>query len=84
MGPKQSRSTVLSVEQEAVAVAFRKQTLLPLDDCLYTLQATIPKLTRSALHRCFQRHGIVPNTPVEAVLAVVNQIKSTHQIKSAH
>lgn len=58
MGPKQSRSTVLSVEQEAVAVAFRKQTLLPLDDCLYTLQATIPKLTRSALHRCFQRHGI--------------------------
>ncbi|NYF80027.1 hypothetical protein HDF17_002347 [Granulicella arctica] len=41
-----------------MAVAFRKQTLLPLDDCLYTLQATIPSLTRSALHRCFQRHGI--------------------------
>jgi transposase InsO family protein len=58
MGPKQPHSTVLTEEQEAVAVAFRKQTLLPLDDCLYTLQATIPKLTRSALHRCFQRHGI--------------------------
>jgi uroporphyrinogen decarboxylase len=27
-------------------------------------------------------HGIVPNTPVEAVLAVVNQIKAAHQIKS--
>lgn len=58
MGPKQSCSTVLSREQEAVAVAFRKQTLLSLDDCLYALQATIPQLTRSALHRCFQRHGI--------------------------
>jgi hypothetical protein len=26
--------------------------LLPLDDCLYALQATIPNLTRSSLHRC--------------------------------
>src|SRR6202167_5370361 len=57
-GPKAPRSTVLSREEEAVAVAFRKHTLLPLDDCLYALQATIPQLTRSALHRCFQRHGI--------------------------
>ena len=32
-------------------VAFRKHTLLPLDDCLYGLQATIPHLTRSSLHR---------------------------------
>ena len=39
-------------------VAFRKHTLLPLDDCLYALQASIPKLTRSSLHRCLQRHGI--------------------------
>jgi IS30 family transposase len=29
-----------------------------LDDCLYALQATIPRLTRSSLHRCFKRHGI--------------------------
>lgn len=41
-----------------MVVAFRKYALLPLDDCLYALQATIPHLTRSALHRCFQRHGI--------------------------
>jgi transposase InsO family protein len=58
MGPKAPRSTVLTAEEEAVVVAFRKHTLLPLDDCLYTLQATIPHLTRSALHRCLQRHGI--------------------------
>ena len=43
---------------EAVIVAFRRHTLLPLDDCLYALQATIPHLTRSSLHRCLQRHGI--------------------------
>jgi transposase InsO family protein len=58
MGPKNPRSTVLTVEEEAIAVAFRKHTLLPLDDCLYALQATIPNLTRSSLHRCYQRHGI--------------------------
>ena len=58
MGPKDPRSTVLSAEDEAIAVAFRKHTLLPLDDCLYALQATIPHLTRSSLHRCLKRHGI--------------------------
>jgi hypothetical protein len=42
----------------AAVIAFRKHTLLPLDDCLYALQATIPHLTRSSLHRCLQRHGI--------------------------
>jgi hypothetical protein len=39
-------------------VAIRRHTLLPLDDCLYALQPWIPHLTRSALHRCLQRHGI--------------------------
>ena len=58
MGPKDRRSTVLSAEEEALIVAFRKHTLLPLDDCLYALQATIPQLTRSSLHRLLQRHGI--------------------------
>ena len=58
MGPKEVRSTVLTPEEEAIIVAFRRYTLLPLDDCLYALQATIPHLTRSSLHRCFQRHGI--------------------------
>jgi hypothetical protein len=31
---------------------------LPLDGCLYALQPSIPLLTRSALHRFLQRHGI--------------------------
>lgn len=63
-GPKAPLSRVLSIEEEAIIVAFRRHTLLPLDDCLYALQATIPHLTRSSLHRCFQRHGIsrLPDT----------------------
>ena len=51
-GPREPRSTSLSVTDEAIVVAFRRHTLLPLDDCLYALQATIPHLTRSSLHRC--------------------------------
>ena len=54
-GPRQPASTVLSAEEEAIVVAFRRYTLLPLDDCLYALQPTIPRLTRSPLHRCLQR-----------------------------
>ena len=57
-GPREPRSTVLSLEEEAIIVAFRRHTLLPLDDCLYALQPTLPHLTRSSLHRCLQRHGI--------------------------
>jgi hypothetical protein len=49
----------LSIAQEAVIVAFRKHTL----SCrsmtgLCALQATIPQLTRSSLHRCLERHGM--------------------------
>lgn len=58
MGPRHRHSSVLTAEQEAMIVAFRRQTLLPLDDCLYALQSSIPNLTRSSLHRCLQRHGI--------------------------
>lgn len=49
---------MLSIEEEAIIIAFRRHTLLPLDDCLNALQLTIPHLTRSSLHRCLQRHGI--------------------------
>jgi len=58
MGPKKPRSTVLTPEEEAIVIAFRRHTLLPLDDCLYGLQPAIPHLTRSSLHRCLERHGI--------------------------
>jgi hypothetical protein len=57
MGPKERRSTLLTPEQEAACVAFRRHTLLSLDDRLHAPHASFSHLTRSALHRCFQRHG---------------------------
>ena len=57
-GPQEPRSTVLSAPEEAMIVSFRRHSLLPPDDCLYTLQPSIPHLTRPSLHRCLQRHGI--------------------------
>jgi transposase InsO family protein len=75
-GPRQARSTVLSVEDEAVVVAFRRHTLLPLDDCLYALQATIPHLTRSSLHRCLQRHDISRLPEIEGSTPVRRKFKT--------
>jgi transposase-like protein len=65
-GPKHPRSTVLTVEQEAIILAFRKHTLLPLDDCLYALQVTIPHLTRSSLNPCLERHAGCGEIPPSA------------------
>ena len=75
-GPKDARSTVLSLGAEAVIVAFRKHTLLPLDDCLYALQPSIPHLTRSSLHRCLQRHGISQLPQVEGEASVKRKFKA--------
>ena len=58
MEPKAPRSTVLTNEEEAMAVAFGRHTLLPLDDSLDALQASIPHLTRSSLHRLLQQHDL--------------------------
>ena len=58
MGPKKPKSTVLTPAEEAIVVGFRRRTLLPLDGVLGCLRDTIPNLSRSALHRCLQRHGI--------------------------
>ena len=74
-GPIEPQSTVLSVEDEAVIVAFRRHTLLPLDDCLYALQSTIPHLTRSSLHRCLSRHGISRLPEVEGDKPVRKRFK---------
>ena len=77
-GPKQPRSTVLSSRgKEAVVVAFRRHTLLPLDDCLYALQPTIPHPdTRSSLHRCLQRHEISRLPQVEGEASAKRKFKA--------
>jgi transposase InsO family protein len=75
-GPKERKSTVLSAEQEAIIVAFRRHTLLPLDDCLYALQPSIPDLTRSSLHRCLQRHGVSRLPQVEGEASAKRKFKA--------
>src|SRR5271166_1065976 len=75
-GPKEPHSTVLSIEEEAIVVAFRRHILLPLDDCLYALQATIPHLTQSSLHRCLQRHDISRLPEVEDAKAKKRKFKA--------
>jgi transposase InsO family protein len=75
-GPKQPSSTVLSLEEEAIVIACRRHTLLPLDDCLYALQPTIPHLTRSSLHRCLKRHGISRLPQVENESAEKRKFKT--------
>jgi len=57
-------------------VAFRKHTLLALDDCLYAHQATIPHLTRSSLHRCLQRHSISRLPDAEDGKGIKRKLKS--------
>jgi hypothetical protein len=55
---KRPRRRSASPDEEAVFVAFRLQSRLPLDDCLFALRLSLPHLSRSALHRCFQRNGV--------------------------
>ncbi len=58
-----------------MVVAFRRHTLLPLDDCLYALQPTIPHLTRSSLHRCLQRHRISRLPQVEGKASATRKFR---------
>jgi transposase-like protein len=50
--------TVLSKEEEQAICIFRKSSNLPLDDCFIALKDSIPKLTRSNLHRCLKRNNL--------------------------
>ena len=56
-GSEDAEVSVLTSAEEAIVVAFRQKTLLPLDDVLGCLRDAIPHLSRSAFHRCLQRHG---------------------------
>jgi transposase len=82
MGPKNPRSTVLTSAEEAIVVEFRRRTLLPLDDVLGCLKDTIPNLSRSALHRCLQRHGI-SRLPAEEAAQKSKRFK-TYEIGYVH
>jgi hypothetical protein len=57
MGPKNPRSKFLTLDDEAIILAYRWRTRLWLDDSLVRLRRLMPKLSRSALYRCLERHG---------------------------
>ena len=57
-GPTEPSPTVLAPCEEAIVVAFRWHTLRALDACLYTLQPTVPHLSRAALHRSCHGTGL--------------------------
>jgi len=52
------KNSVLTEEEEIIICNVREKTRLPLDDLFELLQKTIPKLSRSNLHRCLQHYGI--------------------------
>jgi transposase InsO family protein len=83
MGPKEPRSTVLTKAQEALCVACRRPTLLPLDDCLYASQDSSPHLTRSTLHRGYQRHGISRLPQLEGTKPATRKFKK-YPLGSCH
>jgi transposase-like protein len=74
-GPKSPHSTTLTEAEEAAVIAFRRHTLLPLDDCLSALQPSIPHLTRTALHRCLQRCSAVPSAGHLGDKALLNEVE---------
>ncbi|GJD53820.1 IS481 family transposase ISMtsp16 [Methylobacterium crusticola] len=82
MGPRTPKSTVLTPAEEAIVVAFRRRTLLPLDDVLGCLRDTLPNISRSALHRCLQRHGISRLPAAEK--AQTRQRSKTYEIGYVH
>ena len=58
MGPKNPRSKFLTLDDEVIILAYRWRTRLSLDDLLVRLRRLMPQLSRSALYRCLERHGL--------------------------
>jgi transposase InsO family protein len=57
-------ATSFSAEEEEIAVELRTRLQLSLDDILEVMQRCLrPNISRSALHRCLQRHGISKRPP---------------------
>ena len=56
-GSKKLRTVLTEIEEKAICI-FRKTTNHSLDDCFIALKDTIPKLSRSNLHRCLKRNGL--------------------------
>jgi hypothetical protein len=71
MGPKNPRSTLLTLEDEAIILAYRWRTRLALDDAHLRLKRLMPNLSRSTLYRCLKRRGLSRIGPTATTKAVL-------------
>lgn len=55
---QRGRAISLSLAEELVLINFRICSNLALDDCHFSFAKVIPGLSRSGLHRCFERNGV--------------------------
>jgi transposase InsO family protein len=68
----QRLATTMTAWEEGLIVELRRSLALPLDDILEAMRRCLnPKLSRSGIHRCLQRHGLSarltpPQTPAIA------------------
>ena len=64
-------STTITAWEEALIVELRRSLALPLDDLVEAMRRCVnPKLSRSGIHRCLQRHGLSARlTPQKAPAA---------------
>jgi hypothetical protein len=58
MGPKKARSSLLTLRNETIILAYRWRTRLALDDAHLRLKRLMPDLSRSTLYRCLKRRGL--------------------------
>lgn len=80
MGPASPGARTLSAEEEGTCIGFRIHTMLPLDDSLYALQLMMPQLSRSGLHRLYQRHNISRLADIPGKVSDGNQKADNREI----
>ena len=67
-------ATTISPWEEGLIVELRRSLALPLDDIVEAMRRCLnPKLSRSGIHRCLQRHGLSARLTPQAAPAVAFQ-----------
>jgi hypothetical protein len=70
----QRLATTMTAWEEGLIVALRRGLALPLDDILEAMRRCLnPKLSRSGIHRCLQRHGLSARLTPQKAPAVLFQ-----------
>ena len=67
-------ATPITAWEEALIIELRRSLALPLDDLVEAMRRCVnPKLSRSGIHRCLQRHGLSARLTPEKAPAVAFQ-----------